>query len=96
MNEKWALILGDTERNEMSRIVKADDDEFTIGYLIRECRNKGQQAEDDQRAKLVAAAPDLLVACEEAFEEFSKNKYGSGGCPQLSKLHAAIAKAKGA
>lgn len=66
MTEKWELILGNTERNEMSRIVKADDHEFIIGYLIRECRNKEQQAEDDKRAKLIASAPEMAALLVEA------------------------------
>jgi hypothetical protein len=45
----------------MSRVVKADDPEFTIAYVIREHMNKLQQAEDDKRAKLIALAPEMFA-----------------------------------
>jgi hypothetical protein len=61
-NERWKVILGDVERGEMSRIVKADDPTYIIGYVIRESRNKAAQADDDFRAKLAADAPRLLAA----------------------------------
>lgn len=39
--------------------------------------------------------PDLLAACEAAYEEYSQNRYGSGGCTVLAALASVIAKAKG-
>lgn len=50
--------------------------------------------EDD--AALIAAAPDLLAACKEAYREIggdSAGRYGHAGCGEV--LRAAIDKAEG-
>lgn len=47
-------------------------------------------------AKLIAASPDLLAACEEAFSQLSQGKWLSPDEAELSiQLEQAISKAKG-
>jgi hypothetical protein len=43
-------------------------------------------------ARLIAAAPDLLEACEDALYTLS---FANGDCPVCKRLKAAIAKARG-
>lgn len=48
-----------------------------------------------QRARLIAAAPDLLEALEEFSREYDGFEDGNGDpCPVLAKARAAIAKAR--
>ena len=60
----WAFAEGDKDRREVSRIHKANDAEWLIGYAICESMNRHQRAEDIANARLIAAAPDLLRALQ--------------------------------
>ena len=74
--------------------VEADGETFWVRsdeFLIVELPSNGQideRAEDD--ARLIAAAPDLLAACEAAIEEF--RQFMTAG-DTLTKCEAAVAKA---
>lgn len=60
LKEKWKLIEGSTEYHEMSRVVREDDPEYLICYVLTEWRNPHQRADDLAGAQLLTAAPDLL------------------------------------
>lgn len=60
----WKFIEGRADRQEMSRIVKADDPEFLIGYVLCDHRNQHQRAEDIANARLLAASDCLLKTLE--------------------------------
>ena len=52
-----------------------------------------ERAENEANARLIAAAPDLLAACQAAIEEQSIGMYGAISNECIAKLRAAIAKA---
>lgn len=94
----WAFEEGDREKRDMARIFKAKDREFLIGYTLCDFRNELQRAEDVANARLMAAAPDLLAACEWLVKASESNGYfGSNDKPtkMLVDARAAIEKAKG-
>lgn len=62
--DRWKLTEGDRERQSMSEIRRADDHDFLIGYVICESRNEKARVEDIARAKLIAAAPEMLAALQ--------------------------------
>jgi hypothetical protein len=58
------------------------------GVLVSVC----QWPDEEQNCKLIAAAPELLAACEKALKRYeSEQLFG----PDRNKLTAAIKKAKG-
>lgn len=59
---KWAFVEGSKDRSEMSRIVRANESDFLIAYVLTDARNAEVRNEDIQRGKLIAAAPELLTA----------------------------------
>lgn len=63
----WAFSEGDRERRGMSEIIKANDKQFRIGWVLCDHLNNLQRAEDISNARLIAAAPELLAACKSAF-----------------------------
>lgn len=46
--------------NGMTNIVQQDDDNFLIGYVLREGTNKNVQKVDDATARMFEKAPDML------------------------------------
>lgn len=105
----WKLIEGSTKHHEMSKVVvdAAAGDEFVIGYVITDHANKEARAEDMANARLIAAAPELLAACEEAIAFLSQlvqdatktvtleqRLAGVGGVYTAQRIREAIAKAK--
>jgi len=89
MSESWTLIEGDRKRREMSKIVKADDHEFLIGYIVTENLNEAVRKEDLARGRFAAAAPELLAALVRMVNE--------AGCTAevARQAREAIAKATG-
>lgn len=93
IDERWIVVEGDTEKRDMSRIVRADDKEFLVGYVLTEWRNEQGRKEDLARAQLVAAAPELLRACHRALSAISILEVGGSHKELGDLLRAAIAKA---
>lgn len=75
-----------TERHEIVAMGK------TVARVY--CTN-GCEAEDKANARLIAAAPDLLEACEAMLEEMQVWETEQGEHPAATLARAAIAKAKG-
>lgn len=79
---------------------RADDDDNQFDYM-RVCRTTDSEtAEAD--ARLIAAAPDLLAACERALDLLNEQNAGDKPSPiivrpspTIVRLTTAIAKAKG-
>lgn len=67
----WDFTEGDAERAQMSIVHKKGDPEFIIGYALCDHRNKLQRAEDIANARLIAAAPELLEACQRVVAAFN-------------------------
>jgi hypothetical protein len=97
----WTVILGRDECREMSRIVQThksghQPEPMLIGYALREWANVRQQQEDDANARLMAASPDLLAACEAAHAMIQSSYCEDGETIEMAeRLSAAIARAKG-
>lgn len=66
-------------------------------FLLKICEVKGNSDEEAMaNARLIAAAPDLLAACEDVLPLIQDLANGGIACNvQLVKIKAAIAKAKG-
>ena len=91
----------------MSTLVKSSHGREWSYYLMGDggavqvaVANSGDARADEERAFLIAAAPDLLAACERAadlVEEMYESLHGRGGMPSPTyvQLRAAIAAAKG-
>jgi hypothetical protein len=60
----WKLTCFRPEFRKMSEITQADDPDFLIAYVVREWLNEDAQRRDDATARLIAAAPELLEACQ--------------------------------
>jgi hypothetical protein len=95
----WAFTEGDAERRASSSVHKADDPEFQIAHVTCEWQNDQQRAEDIANAKLIAAAPELLAACEWVVETIqggdSFEKLDPWAKEIVAAVRATIAKAKG-
>ena len=59
----WAFTEGELKRRDMSRIHKADDPEYLIGYALCD-DNPNVRSSDIANARLMATAPELLESCE--------------------------------
>ena len=59
------MIVSD-KPDEMARIVKADDHDFLIGYVLLQRSKQAQRQIDLATARMLAAAPELLAACKSA------------------------------
>lgn len=68
----WCFRLPDPNSRAMSQITREEDPEFIIGYALCD-DNKNQRPEDIANARVMAASPDLLVACREALIVFNSN-----------------------
>lgn len=90
----WLVLVGDEKPREMSRIVKAKDREFLIAYVVRESMNKGQQAEDDATATLIASAPELAAALENIIASYDANDSRGVG-EEIERARVALANAVG-
>ena len=75
---------------------------LSIGFVNSSCEKRMQEGKAN--ARLIAAAPDLLAACQQALEELKKyvltrHPEGSDGargfCVKVMHIEAAIAKALG-
>lgn len=76
------------------RLTSHGSDVFTAA--LTESLNESYVDIDEADAHLIAAAPTLLEALQDAIEWFSKLKDWSGvGDPDIEKYRAAIRKAKG-
>lgn len=93
MSDKWKLIEGRSDRSEMSRIVREDDPEFLIAYVLTDSRNEHARKEDLQRGELLSAAPELLEALKKIDDENGRHFHLDTECACL--LRTAIAKAEG-
>lgn len=81
--EPWNLAIN-SGRTE----IEAGPDAETIAILTLD----HDQVTNAGNARLIAAAPDLLAACERALDEMDGRPRGPGA---IHQLRAAIAKAKG-
>lgn len=57
---EWKLIEPRKGIGEMAKIVKKDDEEFLIAYVLVEDKNTKAREEDLVNAQLIAKAPQLL------------------------------------
>ena len=73
-----------------SCVIARTDEGGDYDYL--EGGGAAQEAEDNANAVLIAAAPDLLAACEAAWSEYLNGKRTKGTHEMLSR---AIQKARG-
>ena len=85
----WALpALDATNRFHVGQVVDGDGATICIAY--------GTNSETVANARLIAAAPDLLEACEAAVKATGGSQYWNGETHAFLLLcEAAIAKAKG-
>lgn len=77
--------------------VKADND-WTMAEVRYWHQHEGGPAMAEANARLIAAAPDLLAACEAARPALSAHEQTGCDCPDSEAarlIRAAIAKAKG-
>lgn len=59
-SKQWKLIEPRKGIDEMAKIVKKDDEEFLIGYVLIEAKNAKAREEDLANARLLAKSPLLL------------------------------------
>ena len=72
------------------------NDEYGMATLATVSSGKREDGTSgDANARLIAAAPDLLAACQEALDYLGRIDEGSEGCELRDSLRAAIAKAEG-
>jgi|SRR6185437_1093466 len=76
----WFFKEGNRENHAMSTIVLQKDMDFQIGFAICESRNASQRAEDIANARLMAASPDLLKACQEVMPALQRAKLSVLAC----------------
>lgn len=96
--EQWDFSEGDRERAATSLVFKKGDKEFLIAYVICDARNEKARAEDIARARLIAAAPDLLEACQGMLSDLKSwrdNPHGFNPMGHVAIAVAAIEKATG-
>ena len=88
----WAFKEGDASRNAMSDVFKATDEDFKIANVVCESRNVKVREIDIGNARLIAAAPELLAACEAVMAHWSTG----GGCREdiWQQLENAVTAAK--
>lgn len=55
----------------MSDIMKQDNEDFRIGYVLCDAINEQARAEDIANARLIAAAPQLIMQLEIAASQLS-------------------------
>ena len=88
----WRILHGSYGDRSSTKVIGANGD----GTSVAECRNvnrpqtEEQIALQDANARLIAAAPELLHACELALGAFENNN-----CIDWNILAEAIAKARG-
>jgi len=92
----WRFSEGDKERRAMSEVFKKNDKTFQIALVTCEWSNPHARAEDIANARLIAAAPELLAACEALCSSDENGRFGKPSFPEaIQKAREAIAKAKG-
>jgi hypothetical protein len=88
----WKVFDSDVNTGKHRSIWRADG----CGTAIAKIHGDPRSArENTANANLIAAAPDLLAACEMGLREFSTTDIFSENAEALDMMHAAIAKAKG-
>lgn len=97
MSETWKFIEGSQSRNEMSKIVRENDEEFLIAYVLTDCHNAEVRKEDLLRGKLLTAAPDLLTIMKEIIATSLRkmNLAEPTDMELMDKMESVIAKAEG-
>ena len=92
----WKFIEGDRERRAMSDIVRDDQEDFRIGYVLCEWSSNPARQEDIANGRLIAAAPELLNALLVlTLDPRIANWLDNNDPKALEQANAAIAKANG-
>lgn len=91
-NKNWEMRFDKTDSYATVRVWR---DMYVVVNIHNSERYLSQDALESAKAqgRLIAAAPELLEACESALKLLNKVDLGNSAC--ADKLHLAIEKAKG-
>lgn len=89
----WVFAYGSVYKGNLSELELDDENALRVAFMDRN-EPKTQPCERDANARLIAAAPDLLSACQ--FTLNASTDSDASRLPEaIEMLQAAIAKAEG-